>query len=292
MALPTDDTPTAPLPALDQLPAPSSEDHYRLSAAYVSASLFAGGLVRKIQSVLSGAVPSPHSASRSIVYRDELEELRKATPDAYLQPALDEAVRLCGEIKLLQRSRKEADSAKAALQRIAEDLSTALQAQQGSPVTLTEALERARDLAQTELRASATDLTKYPHESELAACFYPIKIANVDQLRTGDCVFVIEKKVIAYQHGNPREETPVETVINQPGTVVLRPFGSQAVLALRWNRSTELLKHMVKLCPEKKHQGRKEGLLSALELLTAPSWLLSPVIAAPSAAQPANLAAP
>jgi len=269
-----------PLPTIN-CPEGVTDDYKRLMAGYVSACLFAGNIVSHARSLLSSAVQSPHSKERMIVFRDEFLALERVTPKHYASPSLDEAMRLNDEIRLMMLAKREAESAKATLLRIAADIEKFMPDNQtlayGDVEKAGELLAQLRDLARTELRHKPTEVKQYPSESEVAGAYFPVKVTNVDQLKVGDCVFLVEKKTVLYQHGNPQEQTKVESVINLQGTVVMRPFGAQAVLALRWHRAVDITTRLASMCTDKKQKGRKEGLQTASELLKAPTWLLSPL---------------
>ncbi len=272
-----------------------SSETERLMSGYLAVSLFASNLVSLIRTVKDASHPHPHgNEPRVLVFANEFNALVEACPSAFIQPAIEESMRISAEVRSMQRARKEADSARSALVRIAADLTRAVEAPE-----LTRTMEISntalamRDLAQTELKAKNDPLQSAPTDAELAASYYPVTLATPDSVRLGDVLFEPKHSQVLYQHGGPREAVSLEVgaanVVEQlkkGGVVIMRPFGSQAVLALRmrsvqgWLKNLAAMEKQYAKSKGKKgsvHLGRTEGLSLACEMLTSPSWALPAV---------------
>lgn len=261
----------------------------QLGACYLAVSLHAGHLHSLLRRLKIFAQPHPHgNTPRILVYQEEFDAVMMAAGNGndFISPALREAERLNQEIQVLMASRKEADSARAALQRIAEDLRGALESHE--LIRASEVLEAAgvaHDLACTELRRRPEVGSLYPSESELGSAYMPIVVEEFAQLRNGDVIFEPLAKMVIYQHGNPRDAeiaapAPEEFLKKMVGHVCLRPMGAQAVLSLRWRQTVQRLKIMAEA--ETKlgkpiQVGRAQGMRMAHEWLSLPSWTLPPI---------------
>lgn len=261
-----------------------------LGAAYLALALYTSELNSKVHVMVKASQPHPHgNTPRVIVFAKEFSEVVECAPPTFILPALKESERLNRQISQLQSARREADSAKATLQRIVADLSVAM-AEESLTRTLAvvEAAEAAYGLAQTELKTIVDIGSSYPTEFELAASFYPISVSDPTRIRTGDTLIEPETKHVLYQHGNPRElgipEERAAAVVEQlksGETVLLRPLGMQGVLALRFRLVTTRLKALAKeeqKIKGERHKGRVDALAMALELLAAPAWGMPPVV--------------
>ncbi len=170
-------------------------------AAYLAVALHAGHLHSLVRKMQSATTPHPHgNTPRMLVFKDEFDAVVNAGGGAFVAPVIAEAQRLNSEIRVLQRAKKEADSALAALQRIFSELSTALSSHEVVRADeVLEAAAAARDLAHTELRMRPETSAYYPDSSQVAAAFFPIKVESPEQLRVGDVLFHVEMKSVLYR---------------------------------------------------------------------------------------------
>lgn len=259
-----------------------------LGAAYLAVSLHTSHLHSKVGDLARCAQIHPHgNTPRVLVYQEEFDAVITLGAPPFIEPGLAEAARLNREIVALQAARREADSAKATLQKVEVDLTAVLGAH--DLVRASEALDAAaslRDLVSTELRRRPEMSAVYPSESELATAFIPVQIEDCSQLKKGDVIFHADAKQVMYQHGNERnapetgEELKGDFLTKIKGHVCLRPLGAQGVLALRWRLTTQRLRVLAEA--ESKlntpiHKGRAQGLRAAHELLTLPAWTLPPI---------------
>lgn len=259
----------------------------RFAAVYLAVALHAGSLHTAVAALRRGAVQHPHGATpRMLVFKEEFDALVGMGGDQFIQPAIAEAQRLNQEIQVLMASRREADSARAALQRIAADLEAATTSHElVRAQEVAEAAEAARDLAYTELRRRPEVSGLYPSESELATAYFPVTLTEFAQLKKGDVIFQIDSKTVVYQHGNPREATmpapsPEEFVKFMAAHVILRPLGAPGVLALRWRQTVQRLKVLAEAetrLDRPIHNGRAQGMRMAHEWLSLPAWTLPPL---------------
>lgn len=262
-----------------------AEETNQLMAGYLAVALAYSHMLSLVRTMKGASQPHPHGReARVLVFAKEFKDVCEAAPSTFTLPSVQAAMELNRDIKKLQSARREADSAKNTLHRVAADLDYALNSPELTRLfDIQSGAEAARDLIRTELQTGMNAGTAYPTEPEIAACYYPVQIGNATSLRAGDILFEPEQKQILYQHGNPRESLSSHDAVEQAqegGALLLRPFGVQAVLALRLRMVILRLGTLVRLEDElaaKKsgvHTGRSQGLTMARELLSAPAWLL------------------
>ncbi len=275
---------------------------FRAGLAYAHSMLYAGDLKRLVRMLGDGAVPSPHGAEpRSLVYRRELDALLAEAGRGALPFEAAEA--LGAEVGELRKVGRRVASGRAALLRVRADLT---EIQQLAPEQQAVAIGTLCELVTTEL-ADAVAPSVDRSEQALTDGYYPVSEKDPGRLLIGDIVFSVTKRAIVHEVTQEvpdrADSTYLETLrmlaaeltATPPTTVVLRPVGRQATLALRLRAVSARLQALAgieeKLAtryPKEAHLGRAQGLNVAYELLTGPSWTLPPAVWNAPAEKPAS----